>query len=326
MLAGSHLLTLPMLPDDVNLQNHVDLNCIRFAELLGYDRNTVETIGLDGMMQDQMIRCGIKTENDALGYTATINSYDSAIEYNYELFDPLPEKERPYYLSVFFDGDTITEDIGGELEEIERKTPGLGAWILRQLDKSPCNFMTPFTLYDEPDMFFGADWYADQEDIDPEELSGNEDMITEDVFLNYYPEWAIVRHDDPPPDISPWPLLAQLKKHLDEYDAAEREFHRLGHQRDLIIQPGAEMYVGCIAWTKGRNEIERDIGWRCCNDTFHNMQYSEGATPGAMQFEFILNEANADRNRLMAVLLKTFLQYLADLDQVLDDIERGMFR
>ena len=326
MLAGAHLLSVPQLTACADiLRGQTDRNCYEFAKLFGYSAEQFERIGdLESLLQEIMSGAGIRKSSDPLAYELWIGDYDAVSESAYQ--DTLPAPERLFYMSVCFVSDTMTTDLGAELEEIERRTPGLGAWILRQLDASPCNFLTPFAMHDEPEMFFGGDWYAGTDQEDPEEMLDNEDSVTQTMFMEYYPEWAINRHDDPEPDLRPWPVLQQVKSTLEVYNRISGELRKCGFDRYLIEPEGTMMYVGCIAWTKGRNEIERDIGWRCCNDTFHNMQYAEGAVPGCMQFEFVFTAANAERNRIMASMFGAFCRYLTALNAMITAVERSEIR
>ena len=138
------------------LRSQTDRNCYKFARLFGYSAKRFERIGcLESLLQKILTGTGIRKECDPLAYELLVFNYDEAADSAYQ--DLLPIQDRPFYMSVCFVSDTMTEDLGSELEEIERRVPGLGAWILRQLDLSPCNFLTPFIMHDEPEMFLGGD-------------------------------------------------------------------------------------------------------------------------------------------------------------------------
>ena len=297
----------------------------RFARLLGYSSKTAEECGgWEGLMSDYLVQHGINRRTTPCAYDLSISNYENVMLEGADC--TLKESEYTKYLGLFFVGETFTNDLGGELERIEGLHPGLGAWLLQEIDRSPCNILTPLTIYDEPE--FLLDWEWSDKDNDWSSIrkeNGDDDgAITPGMFREYYPEWAYTRIDIPAPDLTPWPELAKLEK-------LRQKIWRLHHSfspgdRSLIIPDGADMYGGVIAWTRGRNDVEEDIGYRICNDCYEQMNYSCGAMPGCAIFDFILDDIYEKRNRRMVKLLDSFCRYIVVLDHVLDGIEGGAFR
>ena len=309
MLAGGHLLTLPALEQDVLIIPEQSA----FEALIGRD------------IEQYLTDHGIRTEESPLKYVLNVLDYHDMHEYYLQAEDyDLKKTDRADYYCLLFESETFSEDIGGDLEEIERRHPGLGAWLLLMMEKSPFKIMTPHVMYEEPELFFGDGWDADPEH-DPEAILTEDEGITRDIFEAYYPAWAYEMYDDPEPDISPWPQLCELRKAFDHYVSVLTKFGDKFNE-EFIDLDGEEMYSGCICWTRGRHEVERDIGYRACNEFFQMLQYNNGAVSGCVKFEFLLNSENAERNRGLVKLLDSFLTYLKLFDRVIDDIEKGVFR
>lgn len=298
----------------------------RFARLLGYSIRAAETCGgWEELLSDYLGRRGIERRATPLAYDLGISNYENVMLEGSD--STLKESEYAKYLGLFFVGETFTNDLGGELERIERLHPGLGAWLLNEIDRSPCNILTPLEIYDEPECHLDWEWSKEADDwYSIREENGDDDgAITPEMFREYYPEWAYIRHDDAPaPDLTPWPELAKLEKLRRQY--ARLHFGFDPGDRFFVTPDGADMYGGVIAWTRGRNDVEEDIGYRVCNEFYEQMSYACGTMPGCVQFEFILDDANEARNRRMAKLLDSFCRYIVVLDYILDGIEGGAFR
>lgn len=322
MLAGGHLLTLPRLAEKAEtLISSADQVCKRLAVLLGYKPEAVEQFGgISYLLEDYLIERGIARDNNPLAYGLSVDSYEEIVQYLAEEEVQMRMDQKSHYIGLFFISETFTEDIGYELEEIEHKNPGLGAWLLDRFDISPCNILTPEKIYEQADFLLGWDEMRDERYVHDDE------EVTREKFQEYYPDWAYKRFNDPPPDITPWPQLAELRKREDEFIFAEARFPCREQDRNLIIPEGADMYSGTIAWTKDRNEVERDIGYRVSNNLYQDMMYANGVNPGCMQFEFVMDKEHEASNSLMADLLDKFVRYLATLDRVFDDINGGAFR
>lgn len=322
MLAGSHILTLPALAEKAEtLISSADQVCKRLAVLLGYKPEAIEQFGgISYLLEDYLIERGIVRGDEPMSYFLSVYGYDQTTQYLAEEEIRMEPEQKDDYIGLFFISDTFTEDIGFELEEIERKNPGLGAWLLERFDASPCNILTPAKIFDQADFLLGWDEMGDERYIHDEE------EITREKFEEYYPDWAYKRFNDPPPDFSRWPQLTALHEREAEFIRADSDFPHRWQDRELIIPEGSDMYSGALAWTKDRNEVERDIAYRVCNDLYRDMMYANGANPGCMQFEFIMDKANADRNLRIADLLDKFIRYLAALDRVITDIGKGEFR
>lgn len=305
------------------LSGRLDLMFDRFSKLLGHRKTEIEVFGIEKIMMDHLSDHGIGADDKPLEYSLTICGFDDAVQLCLD-DEPDPDIDRRNYIGLFFTGDTFSEDLGQELETIERSRPGLGRGLLRMLDDSPCNIMTPFGIWENADWFFNWEWHRGQWHCIEDDL--DEDIITPEAFKAYYPEWAYVRTDDPMPDLSPWPQLENLLCTAARFSADGSRLARRKYMRGFITPDGAEMFSGCVAWTKGRNEVERDIGYIACDNVYYQLQHMNGACPGCMQFEFILNDANAERNRMMVKLLDDFLDHLTALERVIDDILKGVFR
>lgn len=321
MLAGGHLLTVPSLAGKAeSLTSRTDEVCRELAVLLGYRPEAVDMFGgISCLLEYYLWYRGIARDVNPLLYDASVNSYAHITEYLYEEDIQVLPDERARYIGLFFISENFTDDIGGDLEEIERRNPGLGAWLLARFDASPCNILTPAKIYDQADWLLGWDNDDRYSVIDDE-------MITPEKFEEYFPDWAYKRFDDPEPDFSPWPQLTELYDRELEYLDADSGFPYQQYERTLVVPEGWDMYSGAIAWTKGRNEIERDIGFRVCNELFNDMINCNGVNPGCMQFEFIMDRRNAHRNSLIAGLLDKFVRYLAALHRVFTDVRKGEFR
>lgn len=315
MLAGSHLLTIPQLQKKTHtLAAPPEWQCRHLAGLLGYAMPG----DLESLLSNYLARCGIGKEDTPLTYALNVCSYDYISQYGE---DALPKTMQGKYMGLYFIGDTFTDDYGEKLEEIERKHPGLGHWLLCRIDESPCNILTPFKLLDEAELYL--DWEWNEATQEYRYAGEDEEAVTPETFRKYYPEWAYVRYDDPPPDLSRWPQLRELERRYRQFlDATSA----VSDNQTFITLDGADMFCGVIGWTCGRNDIGQDIAYRVCDELYTQMMYCNGAYPGCMQFEFILDEANAERNRRMAELLRSFCFYLVSLDHVLNDISREVFQ
>lgn len=325
MLAGAHLLTIPHLyKKDKTLTCQNDWQYYRFARLLGYSAKAAKTCnGWEDLMNDYLGRRGIGRRAAPLSYGLSISNYENIMMEGCD--STLKTSEQTSYLGLFFIGNTFTDDYGGELETIERLHPGLGSWLLQEIDRSPCNILTPLDIYDEPECFLNWEWSKEANDYCYSSCEGfDDDAITPEMFREYYPEWAFTRFDDPVPDLAPWPELAKLERLRKEFYRIHGSFDE--RDRFFIIPDGADMYGGVIAWTRGRNDVEEDIAYRVCNDYYEQMNYACGAVPGCMQFEFILDDANEARNCRMLKLLDSFCRYLVVFDTIMDGIEGGAFR
>lgn len=323
MLAGAHLLTVPTLAEKAgSITSQTDEVCKQLAVVLGYRKEAVDQLGgIEYLMEDYLEKRGILRDDEPLTYCLSVDSYERVTEYFYGDEEiNIPEDQKDHYIGLFFVSNTFTEDLGGDLEEIEHEHPGLGAWLLDRFDISPCNILTPAKILDQAD--FLLNWGT----MDEDGYVGDEEAITKEKFEEYFPDWAYKRFNDPPPDFSRWTQLTELHKREMEYFSVESNFPHRRHDRELIMPEGTDMFSGVIGWTKGRNEIERDIGYRVCNDLYHDMMYGNGANPGCMQFEFVMNRQNAGRNILIADLLDKFIRYLVALGRVISDIGQGDFR
>lgn len=324
MLAGGHLLILPTLADKAgSLTSQTDGNLKQLAVLLEYRKDAVNQFGgIEYLLEDYLAQRGIARDNKPLAYSLSVENYEETCKYLAEDEVQIRRDQKENYIGLFFVSETFTEDLGEHLEEIEHANPGLGDWLLDRFNLSPCNILTPAKIYHEADFLLGWD-RADGDE--PGYLDDDQESITPEKFKEYFPDWAYKRFNDPPPDFSRWEQLTALHDREQDFFCAESITNRKD-DRNLIIPEGADMYAGAIAWTKDRNEIERDISYRVCNDLYHDMLYANGANPGCMQFEFIMDEENADRNLRIADLLDKFIRYLAVLDRVITDIGKGEFR
>lgn len=296
----------------------------RVADLFGWSRTEIDTFGLGHCFQSLLAEHGIPESQAPLQYALSVFGYGQAAEYDDEVdIRELPKADQAEYIGLFFTGETFSEDIGGELEEAERNHPGLGRAILQLLEESPCNLLTPRVMWEDAEYLLN--WQIDKGGW---KSSGNDlAEITPEEFRKYYPRWAYEQTDENGLDgLNGWDGLTALRESIRAWDETVSEIRRRGFVRSFIQPNGCDMFVGCITWTKGRNEIERDIGYRVCDDVFHQFQYASGANPGCVQFEFILTDAYQTRNRLMVKLLADFIDHLAALNDVLDDIEKGAFR
>lgn len=316
-LAGAHLLTVPRLTrNSASLHFQGSWKRDRLAKLLGLRLAPEDR--MDDLLNRTLFECGIGADRAPLTYSLNISNFDNAMAF-YE--DDLSEDDRIGYLGLFFVTDTFTNDYGAELEDIERRHPGLGRWLLRQLDKSPCNILTPRTLYKEAEMLLNWNW-SEKDQKFHYELEDAEDAITPEAFCEYYPQWAYEDYDDPAPDLTPWPQLVELEQLLDGFFESQLA---IGN-RNLLIPSGADMYGGVLAWTCGRCEVENDLAYRACDEFYTQMAYSVGTAPGCVEFEFLFNDASAADDRRSAESLKCFCRYLTTLDDVMDNIEEGAFR
>lgn len=318
-LAGGHLLTLPELgqflmekePEKICMENlifsnifHVPQDQIKYGMRENLQMYVNEKFSLSGI--------------DPVNYEIFLCDIQGIKDFVYE-FDEEEFAADNHYLCLALISSRKVYDCGAQLEVLERKHPSWGKYLLSLIgNNGVLDILTPDRCYEEADRYWN---WMEEPDSEWESTVLDTD-ITPEKIKEYYPAWIFEKApENCPEDLAEIPEIAAFQDAVKNWYDREKNDPSWASTHFMEL-PGSYASAGIIAWTKGRNELERDPVVVASDEECNSYNESEGCNPGAVLFEFLLKTEHEKRNCWIKKNFDLFLSVLCAFEKMMDWISK----
>ena len=316
-LAGGHLLTLPEIPEDLKEAGKTDVNYekILLYNLFEFPPETWQwgiRENLQKYVDDKFSLSGI----DPVNYELYICDVKGIQDLCYE-FDEREYAVKNNYLCLSFTSGRQFYDVGLQLENMEKTHPGWGKYILNLIETGVIDILTPSRCWEEAERYFG--WIGEEDKSWVSEFGDEE--LTPAKYKEYYPGWIFEKAPEKcPEDLAEVPEISAYITAVEQFRNVP-DYNIAWGRCEFMELPGSYAASGGIAWTKDRNELERDPVVMASDEEWRSYNESEGCNPGTVQFEFLLKKEHHDRNKWLKQRFDSFLACLQTFDNMMRFIE-----
>lgn len=321
-LAGGHLLTMPQIGSGL-LEK--DMGTDRLANMLFADLFRIPSDLIHEDIRENLfnyINGKFSLSNiDPVNYEIFLCDIQGIKDFVYE-FDEEEFAAANHYFCLALISTRKVYNCGAQLEVLERKHPSWGKYLLSLIgNNGVLDILTPPRCWEEADRYFG--WMGEENSWESADgLTPFGEELTPEKFKEYYPSWIFEKAPEKcPEDLAEIPDIAAFQDALKNWYEREKNDPSWVSTHFMEL-PGSYASAGIIAWTKGRNELERDPVVIASDEECNSYNESEGCNPGAVLFEFLLKKEHQERNLWIKKNFDLFLSVLKNFENMMDWISK----